>query len=126
MTEMPHWMAVYFKDNYTRMIHGFSRLAALQQQMHSAACVGMPTGPLPNFVPAMADADETPAPPATPLKEAEDYVALFLNGGACTNHTHDAATDLHKLILLKQLRLEMPHQSTNIKDLDAAIRKALK
>ena len=62
----------------------------------------------------------------TPLKEAEDHVALFLNGGVCTKHNHDGATDLQKLIILKQLRIEMPHQSMQLSELDAAIRKATK
>jgi len=77
---------------------------------------------LTNYLSSLDDATELP----NLLKEAEDYVALFLNGGGCHKTVHEAATDLQKLILLKQLRLEMPHQSTQISDLDAAIRKALK
>jgi len=60
------------------------------------------------------------------LKEAETHVALWLNGGGCQTTMHNAATDLEKLVMLKMLRLELPHQSTQLAELDAAIRKATK
>ena len=92
------------------------------------------TGPLPPAqgwwiqgppIAAVADADP-PEAAKTPLQEAEDYVSQFLNGAKCTITNHEPATTLHKLIMLKMLRLDMPHQSTNLKDLDLAIAKEAK
>jgi hypothetical protein len=58
---------------------------------------------------------------ATPLSRAEDRVALILNGGAAGLDAHLALTELEKLVMLKMLRLEYPHQSTTLRELDAAI-----
>ena len=60
------------------------------------------------------------------LKEAETRVALWLHGGDCTIRNHDAATVLEKLIALKMLRMEFPHQSTQVAELDRAIEKEAK
>ena len=63
---------------------------------------------------------------AEDVKVEEDGVALWLNGGGCTKTTHDGATELQKLIMLKMLRMDMPHQSTQIKDIERAIALAAK
>lgn len=60
------------------------------------------------------------------LKQSEDRVGLFLNGGQCTKSTHDAATTLDELLMFKHLRLRLPHHSSQMADLEAAIRKELK
>lgn len=56
-------------------------------------------------------------------KTAEDAVSRWLNGGNCTTTSHIAASTLEKLLMLKFLRMDMPHQSTQISDLEAAIKK---
>lgn len=63
---------------------------------------------------------------AKTLKDAEDRVSSFLNGGSCSLTTHPAATELEKLIMFKQLRLDMTHQGTQLHDLEASIGKLLK
>lgn len=60
------------------------------------------------------------------VKTEEDGVALWLNGGNCTAMNHTGATELQKLLMLKMLRLDMPHQSTQIKDIERAISLAAK
>lgn len=60
------------------------------------------------------------------LQAAEGAVAQFLNGGRCVHSQHPEASQLMKLIMLKQLRIEMPHQGTNPADLDIAIRREVK
>jgi hypothetical protein len=63
---------------------------------------------------------------AKKLKEAEDYVSLFLNGGHCSESNHNPAKRLHKLIAWKMLVLEFPHLSRNIGEIDTEIRRELK
>ena len=63
---------------------------------------------------------------ADDVKVEEDGVALWLNGGGCQTTTHEGATQLQKLVMLKMLRLDMPHQSTQIKDIERAIAIAAK
>jgi hypothetical protein len=60
------------------------------------------------------------------LKEAEDYVNLFLSGGHCTKSTHEPARQLHKLIAWKLLTLEFPHLSRNLAEIEREIVKELK
>jgi hypothetical protein len=57
------------------------------------------------------------------LKEAEDSIALFLNGGPCSQSNHPSATELQELLMLKQLRLKYPHQSTQINEIERAIER---
>ena len=70
-------------------------------------------------------ADEAPKL-ETPLSKAENTVNRFLNGAPCSLNPHLPMSDLEKLIMLKMLRLELPHQSTNLNELEWAIRKAAK
>jgi hypothetical protein len=60
------------------------------------------------------------------LKEAEDYINLFLAGGGCTKTTHEPATHLHKLTMWKMLVLEFPHLSRTLSEIDREILKALR
>jgi hypothetical protein len=66
------------------------------------------------------------------LTEAEDYVLGMINGHEsggekkCSASWHRSMTKLEKLITLKMLRLELPHQGTSPAELDSAIRKELK
>lgn len=66
------------------------------------------------------------------LKEAEDRVSRFLNGAqkeSCWISLHPAvpaATQLAKLLMLKYLRLEMPHQSTQISAIETEVARELK
>ena len=60
------------------------------------------------------------------VKAEEDQVALFLNGGPCTKTVHEGASELQKLMMLKMLRLDMPHQSTSVTELDFAINRLTK
>ena len=64
--------------------------------------------------------------PKTPLQLAEDRVSNYLNGGKCIISEHPAMTQLEQLIMLRQLRIEMPHQSTAPVDIEIAIRKELR
>jgi len=68
-------------------------------------------------------ADEAPK---SKLTLAEDVVSRFLNGAPCSLNPHLPMTELEKLVMLKALRLEFPHQSTNLNELEWAIRKAAK
>ena len=75
-------------------------------------------------VAAMADQDSEAK---SPLQLAEDRVGGFINGGgSCTQSTHVEATTLERLVMFKVLRIEFPHQSSTLTDLDIAIRKELK
>ena len=116
------------------MIYSEDILRMLLRDAYWEVIAAASTGPLPAPqgwwiqgppIAAVADADP-PEAPKTPLQEAEDYVSMFLNGAKCVITNHEPATTLHKLIMLKMLRLDMPHQSTNLKDLDAAIAKEAK
>lgn len=66
------------------------------------------------------------------LKEAEDRVSRFLNGvesEGCSVSIHQPippASRLARLVMLKMLRSEMPHQSTQIPAIEAEIAKELK
>ena len=60
------------------------------------------------------------------LKDAEDTVSLFINGGSSTVWTHPPADELTILVMLKQLRIQRPYQSTLAHDLDVAIQRAVK
>ena len=60
------------------------------------------------------------------LKAAEDNVSLFLNGGGCNKTTHEGATEVEKLLMLKMLRMEFPHISTQVYVLEYLIRCELK
>ena len=74
---------------------------------------------------------------ATLLKAAEDRIALWFSGGQCgTKHAATSehcdkpqwqpATQLEKLVLLRMLRLDMPHQSSHPNAIEAEIRNELK
>lgn len=63
------------------------------------------------------------APQATPLQVAETVVERYLNGAPCSLNPHPPMTDLEKLIMLKMLRLEFPHQSTALSEIESAIWK---
>ena len=84
-----------------------------------------------NLAPSLFNFTPPPIPPMVdtgPLevatKAAEDAVSLFLNGGNCTKTLHEPASDEAKLVMLKQIRLELPHQSTAISEIEKAILKA--
>ena len=63
----------------------------------------------------------------SPLQLAEDRVCGFINGaGSCTESTHREATTLERLVMFKLLRIEFPHQSSTLTDLEIAIRRELK
>ena len=59
-------------------------------------------------------------------KKAEDNVSRFINGGHCTETLHVPASHLEMLLMLKHLRLALPHQSTNVPDIEHAIRTEVK
>ena len=73
---------------------------------------------------------EEEAKPTNLLRAAEDKASDVLNGTAegstCTISRHPAATLLEKLVLMRALKIEFPHQSTNIVDLEIAIRKQIR
>ena len=62
----------------------------------------------------------------TKLEEAEDRASQFVNGGGYQKTTHQAATYLEKLIMLKTLRMDLPHISMQIKELEHLIAVELK
>jgi len=63
---------------------------------------------------------------AEALKAAEDAVGVFINGGQCTKSQHPAASSLELLVMMRQLRLLLPYQSTNVHELDETIRREAK
>ena len=78
-------------------------------------------------------AEEEKKPQKSKLVEAEDYVSGLINGHAdsdpeqkCAATKHRSTTYLERLIMLKTLRIEFPHLSTNLVDLDMAIRRESK
>lgn len=75
-------------------------------------------------------ADEPVAPTKSATQLAEDKASIFLNGTpegeTCSLSRHSEATRLEKLVLLRALKIEFPHQSTNVFDLELAIRKESK
>lgn len=72
----------------------------------------------------MADAE---GKSAKALREAEERVAGFINGGGkCTQSEHVEASALERLVAFKLLRIHFPHQSSTLNELDAAIRKELR
>ena len=58
------------------------------------------------------------------LKDAEDRVSQILNGGKCTTSEHEPLTLLEKMILLRALKIEFPHQSMALHELAWAVQKA--
>jgi hypothetical protein len=60
------------------------------------------------------------------LKAAEDNVSLFLNGGGCNKTTHEGATEVEKLLMLKMLRMEFPHVPTDPESLRHLINHKVK
>lgn len=58
-------------------------------------------------------------------KNAEDRVSQFLNGGNCTITMHPSATLLDKLLMLKQIRLDLRYQSCDLAELESAIKREL-
>lgn len=60
------------------------------------------------------------------LKESEDLVTHWLDGGPCSHTSHRAPTTLDMLVMLKQLRIRMPHRASALSELDAAIRLELR
>ena len=79
-------------------------------------------GPAPT---AAADSGTITVPPH-PLKDAEDRVSLFINGGSCMTTKHEEASELDKLVMLKMLRMEFPHLSMSIASIESAIRRLAK
>ena len=63
---------------------------------------------------------------AAKMKVADDVVGLFVNGGRCTVQTHEPASALAILIMLRQLLLLLPHQSMNLSALEREIAREVK
>jgi hypothetical protein len=75
----------------------------------------------------MADISGGEKRSAAALRDAENRVGGFINGGGtCTQSVHAEATTLERLIAFKLLRIHFPHQSSALSDLDTAIRKELR
>ena len=76
-----------------------------------------------DYLATMAETNELPN---LPLQLAEDEVSRFLNGGNCTTTAHVSAGRLVKLVMLKMLRLDMPHVSMQLQSLEHEIREEAK
>jgi len=60
------------------------------------------------------------------LKETEDRVSLWLNGGECKKTQHPESTVLDDAVMWKALRLKHPYWGSSLHDLDALINLELR